>query len=122
MDIHCECYSNNTVNIYIYMDGWMKFRKRLPFRTSRVPPLEMKGRVYASCVLSSMTCGSETRPLLANIGLKFERAEIQMIRWMGGVSMKDRRTCEVLRKLVRGNPITTKKDMVRECRSGYGRT
>ena len=43
---------------------WMKFRELLPFLTSRAPPLEMKGRVYASCVRSSMTYGSETRPLL----------------------------------------------------------
>ena len=26
--------------------------------------------------------GSETRPLLVDVGLKFERAEMQMIRWM----------------------------------------
>ena len=39
------------------------------------PPLEMKGRVYASCVRSSMTYGSETRPLLVDVGLKFERGE-----------------------------------------------
>ena len=47
-----------------------------------------------------MTYGSETRALLADVGLKFESAEIQMIRWMCGVSMKDRRTSEKLRKLV----------------------
>ena len=35
-------------------------------------------RLYASCVRSSMIYGSETRPLLANVGLKFERAEMQM--------------------------------------------
>ena len=45
-------------------NGWMKFRELLPFPTSRSPPLEMKGRVYTSCVRSSMTYGSETRPLL----------------------------------------------------------
>ena len=44
--------------------------------------VEMKGRVYASCVRCSMTYGSETRPLLVDIWLKFERAEIQMIRRM----------------------------------------
>ena len=38
-------------------------------------PLEMKRRVYASCVRSSMTYGSETRPLLVDVGLKFERAD-----------------------------------------------
>ena len=28
-----------------------------------------------------MTYGSETRPLLVNVGLKFERAEMQMDVW-----------------------------------------
>ena len=56
--------------------------------------MEMKGRVYASCVRSRMTYGSENIPLLVDVGLKFERAELQMIRWMFGISMKDRRTSE----------------------------
>ena len=45
--------------------------------------LEMKGRVYASCIRSSMTYGSEIRPLPADdsdVGLKFERAEMQVIK------------------------------------------
>ena len=75
-------------------NGWMKIRQLFPCLTSRAPPLEMKGRVYASCGRSSMTYGSETRPLLVNVGLKFESAEMQMIRWMCGISMKDRRTSE----------------------------
>ena len=79
----------------------------VPFLTSRAPPLEMKGRVYASCVRSSMTYGSETRSLLVDVGLKFERAEMQMIRWMCGISLKDRRTNEELRRLVGFEPITT---------------
>ena len=54
-----------------------------------------------------MTYGSETRLLLVDIGLKFERAEMQMIRWMCGISMKDRRTNEELRRLVGVEPITT---------------
>ena len=49
----------------------------------------MKGRLYASCVKSSMNYGSETRPLLADVRLKFERVEMQMIRWMCGISMKN---------------------------------
>ena len=93
----------NTARI---QNGWMKFREPLPFLTSRAPPLEMKGRVYASCVRSSMTYGSETRPLLVDVGLKFERAEIRMIRWMCGISLKNRRTNEELRRLVGVEPIT----------------
>ena len=81
-------------------NGWMKFRELLTFLTSRAPPLVMKDRVYASCIRSSMIYGSETRPLLVDVGLKFERAEMQMIRWMCGISMKDRRTNEELGRMV----------------------
>ena len=88
-------------------NGCMKFLELFPFLTSRAPPLEMKGRVYASCVRSSMTYGRETRLLPAHVGLKFERAKMQMIRWMSGVSLKDRRTSEQLRKVVGVHPITT---------------
>ena len=49
----------------------------------------------------------ETRPLLDDAGLKFERAEMQMRRWMCGISMKDRRTSGELRRLVGIEPITT---------------
>ena len=85
----------------------MKFRELFPSLTSRSPPLEIKGRVFASCVRSSMIYGSETMPLLVDVGLKFERAEMQMIRWMCGISMKDRRTNEELRRMVEVQPITT---------------
>ena len=71
--------------------------------------------MYASCVRSSMTYGSETRPLLVDVGLKFKRAEIQMIRWMCGVSMKDRRTSVELRRLVGVEPITSDEDGVKKC-------
>ena len=39
------------------INGWMKFRELLPFLTSRAPPLEMKGRVYASCVRMEVRLG-----------------------------------------------------------------
>ena len=64
------------------LDATTRFRSRwsseifFRFLTSRAPPQEMKGRVYTSCVRSSMTYGGETRPLLDYVGLKFERAEM----------------------------------------------
>ena len=30
------------------------------------------------------------KPLLVDVGLMFERAEMQMIRWMCGISLKDK--------------------------------
>ena len=44
----------------------------MPYLTSRVPLLEMKGRVFTSCVRSSMIYGSKTILLLEDVGLKFE--------------------------------------------------
>ena len=66
----------------------------------------MKGRVDASCARSIIIYGSETRPLLADDGLTFERTEMQVTRLMCGVSMKDRNTSEVS-KLVGVESITT---------------
>ena len=57
-------------------------------------PLDVKGRVYASCVRSSMIYGSETMPMLADVWLKFKRPEMKLIRWMCGVYIKDRKTSE----------------------------
>ena len=54
-----------------------------------------------------MSNGSQTMHLKVDFGLKIERTEMRMIRWMCGVSMKDRRTSEELRKLVGVQPITT---------------
>ena len=45
--------------------------------------------------------------MLVDVGLKFERADMQMIRWMCGVSMQDRRTSEELRSILGVEPITT---------------
>ena len=50
---------------------------------------------------------SESFEVLVDVGLKFERAEMQMIRWICGISIKDRRTNEELRRLVGVEPITT---------------
>ena len=63
-----------------------------------------------------MTYGSETMLLLVDVWLKLERAEMQMIRWMCGISLKDRRTNEELRMLVGFEPITT---FIRSGRLGW---
>ena len=88
-------------------NGWIKFRELLPFLTSKAHRLEMKAQVYACCVRSSMTYGSETMPLLVDVGVKFERADMQMIIWMCSVSMKYRRTSKELNMLFVVEPITT---------------
>ena len=80
------CYLGDTLDSngadLSIIHGWIKFRELLPFLTSRAHRLEMKAQVYACCVRSRMTYRSETMPLLVDVGLKFERADMQMIRWM----------------------------------------
>ena len=66
-----------------------------------------EGRMYTSCVRSNMIYGSESRPLLANVGLTFERTEMHMMRWMCGVSIRERRTSGEFRKLAGVEPIST---------------
>ena len=68
----------------------------------------MSGRVYDSCVRSSIIYGSETRPLLTDLGLNYQVTEMHnMVRWICGISMKDIKISEQFRKLVGVETITT---------------
>ena len=80
--------------------GWKKFRELAPFLTSKAPTPKLKGMVYAACVRTSMIYGSETWAITTEDSKRLERAEAQMVRWMSGVTLKDRkRTSEVLQSL-----------------------
>ena len=78
--------------------GWKKFHELAPFLTSKAPTPEMKGLVCSACVRSSLTYGAETWPLQADQERMLERAENRMVRWMNGVSLKDRLTSKELRE------------------------
>ena len=52
--------------------------------------LIMRGRLYSSCVQSSMLHGSETWPVRKENVVALQRAEMKMFRWMCGVKLKDR--------------------------------
>ena len=43
--------------------GWNKFRQLVPLLTNNDVSLIMRGRLYSSCVRSSMLHGSETWPV-----------------------------------------------------------
>jgi hypothetical protein len=59
--------------------------------------LKLKGKIYRACVQSVMVYGSETWAMkVSNLQQQLERTERTMVRWMCGVTMKDRkwtRTC-----------------------------
>ena len=85
--------------------GWKKFREMLPFLTNKAVPLTLKVKVYKSCVRSCMLYGSETWAMKAEHERKMDRAEMRMIRWMCGVSLKEGRTNEELRATTDIEPI-----------------
>ena len=51
--------------------------------------LVMRGRLYSSCVRSSMLHGNETWLLRKENVVALQRAEMRMVRWMCGVKLKD---------------------------------
>ena len=55
------------------------------------------GRLYSSCVRSSMLHGSETWPVRKKNVVALQRAEMRMVRWMCGIKLKDRLPSKELR-------------------------
>ena len=78
--------------------GWNKFRQLVLLLTNTGVSLIMRGRLYSSCVRSSMLHGSETWPVRKENVVTLQRAEIRMVRWMCGVKLKDRLPSKELRE------------------------
>ena len=70
--------------------GWNKFTQLVPLLTNKDASLIMRGRLYSSCVRSSMLHGSETWPVRKENVVALQLAEMRMVRWMCGVKLKDR--------------------------------
>jgi len=70
--------------------GWNKFRQLAPLLTNRDISLIRRGRLYSSCVRSSMLHGSETWPVRKENKVALQQAEMRMVRWMCDVKVKDK--------------------------------
>ena len=86
--------------------AWGKFGELTPFLTSKGVSLRMKGQVYRSCVRSVMIYGSETWPMKKEHENRLNTTEMRMIRWMSGVSLRDRKSSKELRDGVGVEEIT----------------
>src|SRR3954462_2933025 len=60
--------------------------------------LRVKGKIYRACVQSVLVYGSETWAMKVADMQRLLRTENNIVRWMSGVTLKDRRTCEELRQ------------------------
>jgi hypothetical protein len=73
-----------------------KFRELAPILTLRGMSLKLKGKIYRACVQSVMVYGSETWAVKVSNLQQLERTERTMVRWMCGVTMKDRKRSQDL--------------------------
>ena len=73
----------------------------------------IKGRIYSACVQSVLIYGTETWAMKADDLRSLERTERMMVRWMCGVSLKDRKRSEDLCNLLGINCVA---DVVRRGR------
>jgi len=62
----------------------------VPLLTNRDISLIRRGRLYSSCVQSSMLHGSEIWPVRKENEVALQRAEMRMVRWMCSVKVKDK--------------------------------
>ena len=76
--------------------AWKKFSEYLPILTGKGFSFKLKGKVYATCVRSCLMHGSETWPMKVEHELKMNRTEMNMIRWMCGVKLNERKKSEEL--------------------------
>jgi len=72
------------------LDGKNKFRQLVPVLTNKDTSLIVRGRVYSSCVQSSMLHGSETWHVRKENEVALQQAETRMVRWMCGIKLQDR--------------------------------
>ena len=74
--------------------AWAKFKDLSPILTDRGASYRIKERIYRACVQSALTYGTETWAMKKANLQSLERTEWMMVRWMCGVSLKDRK-CSV---------------------------
>ena len=70
--------------------AWAKFRELSPILTTKGASLKAKGKIYRACVQSVLIYGCETWAVNVEDVSKLERAERMMVRWMCGVTLRDR--------------------------------
>jgi len=59
--------------------GWNKFKHLVPLLTNKDVSLIIRGRLYSSCVQSSMLHGSETWPVRKDKKLSYRRGTVRCV-------------------------------------------
>ena len=71
--------------------AWAKFKELSPILTAQGASYRIKGKIYKAWLQSVSTYGTKTWAMKVAILQSLERTEQMMVRWMCGVSLKDRK-------------------------------
>ncbi|KAH0470061.1 hypothetical protein IEQ34_001619 [Dendrobium chrysotoxum] len=93
--------------------GWLKWRNASGLLCDRKVPLKLKGKFYKMVVRPAMLYGAECWPLKEKHNTKLCVAEMRMLRWMSGFTLRDRIRNEHIREKVGVAPV---EDKIRESR------
>src|SRR3989442_14485221 len=77
--------------------AWGKFRGLRRLLTARGASLRVKGKIYRAWVQRVLVYGSETWPMKKDDMQRLVTTENNMVRWMSGLTLKDKRSSEELR-------------------------
>ena len=77
--------------------GWTKWRSSSGVLCDRKVPLKVKGKYYKVAVRPALLYGSECWAVKHNHVKKMEVAEMRMLRWMCGITRRDRIRNEEIR-------------------------
>ena len=62
--------------------------------------LRSKGIIYTTCIRPVMLYGSEIWPTKIEDIRKMQKSEMRMLRWMGGVSLNEKKSNEWVRNML----------------------
>ena len=88
--------------------GWNNWRRVSGVICDRRVPIRLKGKVHKSVVRPTMTYGLEAAPLKKTEEKRLDVAEMKMLRWMSGVTLRDKVRNEYIRGSVKVTEVSKK--------------
>ena len=88
--------------------GWKNWRKMSGVLCDSRMNVKLKGKVFKAVVRPAMTYAAETWPIKKKLEKKMDVAEMRMLRWMVGITRRDKIRNELVRGTVKVTEVSRK--------------